>query len=103
MSTRAYQARRLIAEQRKAGTLLNAAGHRTVESILILDNGVVIASPLTVKRLLTAIEKSNSKSVKTNVASETVRLKVYAACDENPLPFEDEDVSEMSTDLEEEE
>ena len=103
MSTRAYQARRLIAEQRKAGTLLNAAGHRTVESILILDNGVVIASPLTVKRLLTAIEKSNSKSVKTNVASETVRLKVYDACDEDPLPFEDEDVSEMSTDLDEEE
>ena len=103
MSTRSYQARRIITEQKKAGTLLNAAGHKAVESILILDNGAVIASPMSVRRILTAVEKSNSKSTKSMKASETVRLKVYDACDEDPLPFEEEDTEEMTNDFFDEE
>jgi len=100
MSTHSYQARRTFAEQKKQGTLLNAAGHRPVETIVYLDNGVVVASPLSVQRILTAIEKSNSKSLKSQKASQTVRLKVYDACDEDPLTEADDDVSELSSDLE---
>lgn len=59
MSTDAYQARRTIKDEKKAGTLINAAGKNAVKSAIFLDNGSVVASPLTVTRLMTAIEKSN--------------------------------------------
>ena len=62
MSTEVYQARKTITAEKKAGTLINAAGIEKVKTAIFLDNGSVVASPLTVSRLLSAIEKANIKA-----------------------------------------
>lgn len=61
MSTEIYQARQTIAAERKAGTLINAAGTSKAKSAILLDNGQIVASPLSVGRLITAYEKSMQK------------------------------------------
>lgn len=60
MSAEIYQARKTIASEKKNGTLINAAGINKVKSAVFLDNGSVIASPLTVRRLMTLIERANN-------------------------------------------
>jgi len=100
MSTNAYQARRTIKDEKQAGTLINAAGRGKANTAIFLDNGSVIASPFTVNRLLTAIERSNHKRV-TPTRPSTVRLTVYDAVDEEPDPEIDEDMEEVSADLDE--
>ena len=99
MSTDTFQARRTIKEEKRAGTLINAAGRSAVKSVIFLDNGSVAASPLTVNRLLTAIEKSNYKTADAKKPKETVRLKVYDVVDEAPNEALDEDVPEVTVDL----
>lgn len=96
MSTENFQARRTVKEEKRAGTLINAAGRSAVKSVIFLDNGSVAASPLTVQRLLTAIEKSNYKSADPKRINETVRLKVYDVVDEEPREDLDEDFPEVS-------
>lgn len=89
MSIGSYQARRTVTEERKAGTLVNAAGKQAVQSVIFLDNGTVIASPMSVNRLLTAIERSNFKQAGTKFSR---RLKVYDVEDEKPNPEIDEEM-----------
>jgi len=96
MSTELLQARRTIHEEKKAGTLINAAGRSAVKSVVFLDNGSVVASPISVNRLMTAIEKSNSKQANSKRTNETVRLKVYDVADEEPQADLDEDCPEVS-------
>ena len=84
MSTEIYQARRTITAEKKAGTLINAAGTEKARTAIFLDNGSVIASPLSVRRLMTLIEKSNTKAD----ASRSKRMEVFSVYDEEP---EDED------------
>lgn len=98
MSTEAYQARRVIKDEKRAGTLINASGKSAVKSAIFLDNGSVVASPLTVSRIMTAIEKSNSKQPGASQVKETVRLKVYDAVDEAPDEDLDIDMPDTSTD-----
>ena len=62
MSTDIYQARKTIQAEKQAKTLINAAGVAKVKSAIFLDNGSVVASPLSVNRLMTAIEKANLKA-----------------------------------------
>lgn len=62
MSTEIYQARKTISDERKAGTLINGCGQAKAKSAIFLDNGSVVSSPLSVKRLMSMIEKSNSKA-----------------------------------------
>lgn len=52
MSTNYYQARRCIKEEKDAGRLINACGRGKAKSAIFLDNGAVIASPVTVKTLV---------------------------------------------------
>lgn len=99
MDTASYQARETIKTERKNGTLINACGRKTAETAVFLDNGTVIASPLTVTRILTAIERSNAKQTNATPAYQTKRLMVYQAVDEQPDPDIDEDVDEISADL----
>lgn len=96
MSTEAYQARRTIKEEKRAGTLINAAGKSAVKSAIFLDNGTVIASPLTVNKLMTAIEKSNFKEAGAKRTNETVRIKVYDVADEEPNADFDSEVPEVT-------
>ena len=100
MSTAAHQARETIKTEKRNGTLVNACGRKPAESAVFLYNGTVIASPLTVNRILGAIERSNAKQVKSIQANETRRLKVYEAIDESPDEENDQEWAEISTELE---
>lgn len=99
MDTASFQARETIKSERRNGTLINACGRRPAETAVFLDNGTVIASPLTVNRIMSAIERSNAKQANPTKANETRRLKVYEAVDEDPNPDLDEEVDEMSADI----
>jgi hypothetical protein len=57
-----YSAPITITAEKKAGTLINAAGVEKAKTAIFLDNGSVIASPLSVNRLLNAIQKANIKA-----------------------------------------
>ena len=93
MSTDVYQARKTIAAEKKNGTLINAAGKNKVKSAVFLDNGSVIASPLSVKRIMSLIDKANNRED----SLQTKKVKVYEKEDtDDEIPFddmEDEDVS----------
>jgi len=92
MSTDIYQARRTVTAEKKAGSLINACGTAATKTAIFLDNGAVVASPLSIPVLLNSIEKANSKAA----AKQTYRMKVYDVVDEDPQPDIDEDVSEVS-------
>lgn len=93
MSTDIYQARRTIHDEKKAGTLINACGTSAQKTAILLDNGSVVASPLSITVLMTAIEKSNEKAFMKN----STRLKVYNVFDEDPVPELEEEVSDISS------
>lgn len=80
MSTDIYQARKTISDERKNGTLLNAAGLAKAKTAIFMDNGSVIASPLTVKRLMSAIDKANQ----IGYAKPNKRMRIYEAYDPEP-------------------
>lgn len=92
MSTDIHQARRTITAEKKSGTLINACGSAAAKSAIFLDNGSVVASPLSVRSILTAVEKANIKAG----SSKLRRLKVYEIADEDPKPEIDNDIDEMS-------
>lgn len=93
MSTHIYQARRTVTTEKKAGTLINAAGNEKVETAIFLDNGSVVASPLTVRRLLTLIEKSNKKAA---AQKQSKRIEVFDVVDKEPEETDEEDIDDVS-------
>lgn len=90
MSTEIFQARKTIADERKAGTLINACGQVKAKSAIFLDNGSVIASPLSVTRLMSLIEKSNSK----DGTKRDKRMRIYDVYDPSPTS-EDEQIEDV--------
>ena len=62
MSTDIYQARRTVTAEKKAGSLINACGTAATKTAIFLDNGAVVASPLSIPVLLNSIERANSKA-----------------------------------------
>lgn len=86
MSTEIFQARKTISDERKAGTLINGCGQAKAKSAIFLDNGSVVSSPLSVRRLMTLIEKSNSKAG-TRLDK---RMRVYDVYDGEPNKDDDE-------------
>lgn len=90
MSTEIYQARKTISDERKAGTLINGCGQAKAKSAIFLDNGSVVSSPLSVKRLMSIIEKSNSK----DGSRLDKRMKVYDVYDGAP-DKDDEEIDEI--------
>ena len=86
MSTELFQARRAIHDEKKAGTLINACGVLAAKTAIFLDNGTVVASPLSVRVIMNAIEKSNQIKAPKNGP----RLTVYDVEDEDPAEEEDE-------------
>ena len=92
MSTEIYQARRTIHDEKKSGGLINACGTSAAKTAILLDNGAVVSSPLSIPVLLNAIEKSNQKAS----AKKSTRLKVYDVYDEDPSPEIDELISDIS-------
>ena len=63
MSTRAFQARKLLKQEKRSGTLLNASGREATRAAIIMDNGVVVASPVSVGRILKNIAMAGPKGV----------------------------------------
>lgn len=61
MSAEINQAKKAIANEKKAGTLINACSLAAAKSVVILDNGAVVASPLSVGVILRSIERSATK------------------------------------------
>ena len=95
MSTEIYQARKTIADERKNGTLINCCGTAKAKSAIFLDNGSVISSPLSVRRLMSLIEKSNTKA---NTRLDK-RMRVFDVYDGKPNE-EDEEVNDVTADFE---
>ena len=91
MSTEIYQARKVISDERKNGTLINGCGLAKAKSAIFLDNGTVVSSPMSVKRLMAMIEKSNEKAG-TRLDK---RMKVFDVYDADPNE-EDEEVDDIS-------
>lgn len=88
MSTEIYQARKTIAAEKKNGTLINAAGTNKVKSAVFLDNGSVIASPLTVRRLMTLIKRANEWPN----GKESQEVKAYDIEDDEPEEEDEDDI-----------
>ena len=86
MAIGCLKAREIYKREKESGTLLNAAGKNKARSIIILDSGTVIASCLTVNKLMNLIEKSNSKASMEMNPSTSKRLTVYDCADEDPNP-----------------
>ena len=93
MSTDFYQARRTLKDEKDAKTLINACGTQAAKTAIFLDNGSVVASPLTIQVLMNAIEKANRAAR----AKETVKMKVYDVVDEEPPDNMDELVDEIAS------
>ena len=91
MSTQILQARKVIAEERKNGTLINGCGLSKAKTAIFLDNGTIVTSPMSVKRLLTNIEKSNIKAG-TRLDK---RMRVFDVYDGEP-DDEDEEVEDLA-------
>ena len=92
MSTEIHQARKVISDERKNGTLINGCGLTKAKSAIFLDNGTVVSSPMSVKRLMAMIEKSNEKA---NSRTQK-RMKVFDVYDDDPSE-EDEETDDMSS------
>ena len=92
MSTDIYQARKTISDERKNGTLINAAGLAKAKTAIFLDNGSVVSSPLSVGRLMSAIEKSNERGI----SRKEKRMSVYEVYDEEPEE-EDEQIDDAAS------
>ena len=94
MSMDIYQARRTVRDEKKSGTLINACGTQAAKTAIFLDNGSVVASPLSIPVILNSIEKSNQKAG----TKQQARLKVYDVVDEEPSQGEEEDIEEFTYD-----
>lgn len=88
MSTEIHQARKTIAQEKKNGTLINAAGTNKARSAVFLDNGSVIASPLTVRRIMTLIRKANEWGS----GKESQEVKAYEGEEEDFDEEEEDDI-----------
>lgn len=79
-----HQAEILMREERKAGRLINSCGRAQAKSTIILDNGAVLSSPMSVSSLLRVIERSNTKQILTKEGRDLKRMTIYDVADEQP-------------------
>ena len=92
MSTDMYQARKIISDERKNGTLINGCGLAKAKSAIFLDNGSVVSSPFSVTKLMSMIDKS------LDVTQKTKRPKTYDVFASEIEEDEDELVEECDND-----
>ena len=90
MSTEVYQARKTITAEKKAGTLINAAGIGKAKTAIFLDNGTVIASPLTVNRIMTLIDKAST----IKEPNRNKRMTVYDVYDDDEEEDEEDELDD---------
>ena len=97
MSYKSYVCKRLIKDERTAGTLLNAAGREKVRSAIVLDNGTVIASPFDAGRILTNINHAGLKRTDSKKVKVSSAIKVFEAMDDDLFDEMLEEYPEMSS------
>lgn len=97
-STSSYQARQTFKQEKKSGTLLNAAGRQKTKTLIYLDNGTVIASPLSIQRLLTSIEKADAKTTD----KKNTRMREGIKVTMHERDFEDPNDEELDLEIQEE-
>jgi len=90
MSTEVYQARKTITAEKKAVTLINAAGIGKAKTAIFLDNGTVIASPLTVNRIMTLIDKAST----IKEPNRNKRMTVYDVYDDDEEEDEEDELDD---------
>lgn len=92
MSTEISQARKAISDERKNGTLINGCGLTKAKTAIFLDNGTVVSSPLSVRRLMVMVDRSNDRAG----SRHEKRMKVYDVYDGEP-DDEDEETDDISS------
>lgn len=92
MSTEISQARKAISDERKNGTLINGCGLTKAKTAIFLDNGTVVSSPLSVRRLMVRVDRSNDRAG----SRHEKRMKVYDVYDGEP-DDEDEETDDISS------
>ena len=92
MSTEISQARKAISDERKNGTLINGCGLTKAKTAIFLDNGTVVSSPLSVRRLMVMDDRSNDIAG----SRHEKRMKVYDVYDGEP-DDEDEETDDISS------
>ena len=92
-------AEKMVCDERKSGKLINACGRLAAKTVIILDNGAVIASPMSIHGLMRAIEHANTKALMPKKGRDLKRLSIYDVADQENQGEPDIDVAEMSTDL----
>ena len=104
MSAKFYQAKKILLEERRAGTLINGAGRRAVQSVILLDNGTVVASCFTMNKLLGNIAKANAKGTEDVTLPKGNKVRLYIAdaeeilAEESPLRKQRQDLEEIIAD-----
>lgn len=104
-----YQARTTVQAEKKSGRLINAAGRRAIQSVIILDNGAVVASPFTVSRLLGQIDRTGMRSqrLKPNDSERVIAYEIEdddseaVEADESAVAEEEEEQALLSEEYEE--
>lgn len=97
MSTEISQARKAISKERQNGTLINGCGLAKAKTAIFLDNGSVVSSPLTVRRLLTLINRDEQETIQ-RVEKKMRVVDVYEDEEDDPIEYEDEDDEEYDFD-----
>lgn len=97
MSYKSYVCKRLVKDERAAGTLLNAAGREKIRSAIVLDNGTVVASSFDVGRLLTNIDHAGRKRTDSKAVKVSSAIKVYDVLDDELYNQMLEESPEMSS------
>lgn len=99
MSMKSYVCKKIVKDERSAGTLLNAAGHDAVKSAIILDNGTVVASSFDPSRILTNIDRAGMKRTDSPAVRVSSAIKVYDAVEDdifNSILKESPEMSSMT-------
>ena len=98
MSIKSYQARNLKRSEKDAKTLINGCGTQKTETIIILDNGTVISSPMSIRRIMTNLEKANLRQMKATSMYGTKKMRIYDVEDEEADPDVETEAYEVATD-----
>lgn len=102
MSTQTRQARETMKQEKMNKNYVNGSGRLPAKTVIVLDNGTVVSSPLSIAILMQRIEKSNSKALAPINGRTTKRMRVYDVIDEEP-DENDVEFKDASTDIDEEE
>ena len=87
LDMRTNQAINIRRSENKAKTLINGCGRKTAKSLIILDNGAVVSSPLSIGILCRTLMTSNAKRVVRPSSTPRVNKETSKTITEEDLDF----------------